>query len=469
MIQMKEVSFQYADSSEGVSAINLTVADGECVVLTGPSGGGKTTLTRLINGLAPSYYTGTLTGDIFLDGKPLSQIPQSELVRQAGSVFQDPKSQFFSSELAGEVAFACENYGLPAEEIRKRTDHAIAAFSLSGFRTQNLDTLSSGEKQKVAIASVYALRPGIYVCDEPTSNLDKKGAEQLALILKKLKAEGCTLVIAEHRLAWLHGIADRFVYIRDGKILWERSAKEMNEIPAKQRKADGLREVIESEAGSIPVSESHMNHTPSLCVNDLSFRGKQKNIFYDVNFSLYPGQITAITGHNGVGKTSLALVLSGLRKESSGQIMIGGKKLRPAERCKQVWYSSNDTGTQFFTNSVTEELLLHQERSDKRLERTRSILKQLGLYSYKDAHPASLSGGQKQRLSIACGILSDRPVLVFDEPTSGLDGGNMEIVAMVLKEAASLGKTILAITHDDELIRCCCNHIIEVNNSCAGD
>lgn len=103
MIQMKEVSFQYADSSEGVSAINLTVADGECVVLTGPSGGGKTTLTRLINGLAPSYYTGTLTGDIFLDGKPLSQIPQSELVRQAGSVFQDPKSQFFPQNWPGRL------------------------------------------------------------------------------------------------------------------------------------------------------------------------------------------------------------------------------------------------------------------------------------------------------------------------------------------------------------------------------
>lgn len=487
MIQMKEVSFQYADSSEGVSEINLTIADGECVVLTGPSGGGKTTLTRLINGLAPSYYAGTLTGHMFLDKEPLAQILQHDLARQVGSVFQDPKSQFFSSELAGEVAFACENYGLPVAEIRRRTDHAIAAFSLDGLQSQNLDALSSGEKQRVAIASVYALHPNIYVCDEPTSNLDKKGTEQLAVILKKLKSEGCTLVIAEHRLAWLQGIADRFVYIRDGKILWERSAGEMETLSAKQRRAEGLREIvpirayrnsdaahgatlpvrkgIESEAGNLPLLASRINRSPTLCVKELSFQRKNKKIFGGLNLSLHAGQITAITGHNGAGKTSLALVLSGLWKESGGQVIVHGKKLRPAKRRKQVWYSSNDTGTQFFTNSVTKALLLHLERTEERLDRARNLLKKLGLYPYKDAHPAALSGGQKQRLSIACGILSERQILIFDEPTSGLDGGNMEIIAEVLRDTANLGKCILVITHDEELINRCCDCMVTMTES----
>lgn len=464
MIRMKSVSFQYANSAEGVFEIDLTIADGECVVLTGPSGGGKTTVTRIINGLAPSYYTGLLTGDIFLDKEPLTQILQYDLARRIGSVFQDPKSQFFSSELAGEVAFACENYGFPVEEIRKRTDQAITDFSLDELRNQNLDTLSDGEKQRVAIASVYAIRPGIYVCDEPTSNLDKKGAEQLADILRKLKSEGCTLVIAEHRLAWLRGIADRFVYIRDGRIMWERNAMEMEELSDEQRRIAGIREIIGSEAVNIPFSASPVNNSPALCVKELSCRRKDKIIFSNLGFSIYAGQITAITGHNGAGKTSLALVLSGLCKESSGQVIVGGKRLRPAERRKKVWYSSNDTGTQFFTNSVTEELLLNLKYSEECLGKARNLLKKLGLYPYKDAHPASLSGGQKQRLSIACGLLSEREILIFDEPTSGLDGGNMEIIAKVLHDTSKSGKCILIITHDTELMNRCCSRVIKMED-----
>ena len=464
MIQMKSVSFQYANSAEGVFEIDLTIADGECVVLTGPSGGGKTTVARIINGLAPSYYTGLLTGNIFLNKEPLTQILQYDLARRIGSVFQDPKSQFFSSELAGEVAFACENYGLPVEEIRKRTDQAITDFSLDELRNQNLDTLSDGEKQRVAIASVYAIRPGIYVCDEPTSNLDKKGAEQLADILRKLKSEGCTLVIAEHRLAWLRGIADRFIYIRDGRIMWERNAVEMEELSDEQRRIAGIREIIGSEAVNIPFSASPVNNSPALCVKELSCRRKDKIIFSNLGFSIYAGQITAITGYNGAGKTSLALVLSGLWKESSGQVIVGGKRLRPAERRKKVWYSSNDTGTQFFTNSVTEELLLNLKHSEECLGKARNLLKKLGLYPYKDAHPASLSGGQKQRLSIACGLLSEREILIFDEPTSGLDGGNMEIIAKVLHDTAKSGKCILIITHDTELMNRCCSCVIKMED-----
>ena len=245
MIRMKDVSFRYLNSTEGVSGIDLMVNEGECVVFTGPSGGGKTTLTRLLNALAPSYYTGTLTGTISINGKSLTQMPQYTVARQIGSVFQDPKSQFFSSELAGEAAFACENYGFSAEEIRDRTDDAIVSFGLNGFRSRNLDVLSSGEKQKVAIASVYALRPDIYVCDEPTSNLDKTGAEQLAAVFKQLKAEGHTIIIAEHRLSWLHGIADRFIYVRDGRVLWERNTAEMEQLSPEERERYGLREITE--------------------------------------------------------------------------------------------------------------------------------------------------------------------------------------------------------------------------------
>lgn len=458
MISLRNVTFQYADCEEGAKNIDLTIRNGECVVLTGPSGGGKTTLTRLINGLVPAYYPGKLTGSIRLDETELTTIPSWRIGQEIGSVFQDPKSQFFSSELAGEVAFACENCGMSTEEIRRRTDEAIVALGLERLRERPLDILSSGEKQRAAIASVYALQPRIYVCDEPTANLDNEGTAQLAEILRKLKAEGNTLVIAEHRLVWLQGIADRYIYISDGAVQWEKTAAQMQTLTWEERQAYGLREITEGKR-TLPVS-MQMEQAPMLSVLNLSYRKKKKWIFSNLDFSLYRGQITALTGKNGAGKTSLAMVLTGLWKQSSGEIQIGGKRLAAGKRRKAVWYSSNDTGTQFFTNSVTEELLLHSDYAPERLERARTLLKKLGLYAYKDAHPAALSGGQKQRLSIACGILSDRGILIFDEPTSGLDGGNMGIVADVLRAEAEVGKTILVITHDQELVHRCCENAV---------
>ena len=455
MIALKNVSFQYKGCEEGVRGIDLTVHDGECVVLTGSSGGGKTTLTRLINGLAPSYYPGTKKGDLLINDTEIASLSTWRIGQEIGSVFQDPKSQFFSSELAGEVAFACENYGMVKQEIRERADEAIASFGLEELRSRSLDVLSSGEKQRVAVASVYALRPHTYVCDEPTANLDIGGVTRLADILRKLKDEGNTLIIAEHRLAWLSGIADRFVYVSEGTIQWEKTPAQMRELSDEKRKRYGLREITET-AVSLPKLSTNIREEHFFC-RDLTCRRKKTLIFENMNLSLPAGKITALTGKNGAGKTTLAMTLAGLQKQSSGEISIGGKSLSAGKRRKAVWYSSNDTGTQFFTTSVTDELLLHSDASPGRLERARALLKTLGLYAYKDAHPAALSGGQKQRLSIACGLLSGREILLFDEPTSGLDGGNMRKIAAVLTAAAAEGKTIGVITHDNELMQACCD------------
>lgn len=460
MISLEDASFSYADGTSGVSGIDLRVRPGECVVLTGPSGGGKTTLIRLVNGLAPGCYPGELSGGVSLCGRTAGSFTAWEVGRMVGSVFQDPASQFFSADLAGEVAFACENYGFASEEVRARTDASIHTFDLDPLRARPLDALSSGEKQRVAIASVYALRPGAYVCDEPTANLDEESVLQLAAVLMRLKKEGAALVVAEHRLSWLEGLADRFLYVRGGCVLWEKTPDELKGMTEDERVRWGLRALRPEQRRELasPAGAG----TPAIEACGLHVRRAGASIFKDVSLAFWHGHVTALVGRNGVGKSSLAMVLSGVRRESGGSVLIDGTRTGPRARRERVWYGANDTGAQFFTDSVAEEVLLGVPRTTEALKRARTILNRLGLYDRKDSHPATLSGGQKQRLSIACGFMSGREVLVFDEPTSGLDGENMRIVASSFRQAAADGKAVLVITHDTELVNLCCSHLVEV-------
>ena len=451
MIELTHASFQYENSDRGVQDLSLSVKSGECVVLTGLSGCGKTTVTRIINGLAPSYYPGVFSGSVRIDGKDISRLSTWEIGRLVGSVFQDPKSQFFSSELAGEVAFPCENYGLSAREIRERTDAAIEALKLSHLKDRAVDILSSGEKQRAAIASVYAMKPKVFVCDEPTANLDAAGTRQLAQTLRQLK---------EHRIDWLMGIADRFLYLRDGRIAAEYAPRDLLLLPETDVLGMGLRSPHEGKSLPVP---SVLDESPAvLKTAGLSKRIRKEVIFDDIFLAFPKGKVTAITGQNGAGKTTLAQILCGLAKQTRGHILIDGKKARAAVRRREIYYCGNDTSTQFFTASVAEELLLNTGLTEENKDRARHLLKEFGLYEYRDAHPSALSGGQKQRLAIACAIFSVRRILILDEPTSGLDGQNMRLVAERLKSEARNGRTILVITHDRELIESCCDNVVEV-------
>jgi energy-coupling factor transport system ATP-binding protein len=457
MIVLEDVSFEYADTGQGVRNINLAIEPGECVVLAGRSGNGKTTLTRLVNGLAPKHYPGTFSGRVLADGQDMNAMPLWQRGRAAGSVFQDPKSQFFSSELAGEVAFACENYGYARADIVRRTNAAISAFGLDSLRGRSIDLLSGGEKQRVAIASVYTLRPKMYVCDEPTANLDETGVRQLAETLTRLKKEGASLLIAEHRLAWLRDIADRVICIENGRMVWQRTPQQLAVMDEAGCERYGLRAFVPVPRPSLPPPAGE--GIPAISAHRLSCKRRKTVIWQDVDFSAWAGQVIAVVGENGIGKTTLAKVLSGLMRRSAGQVRLGGKPLSPASRRKRVWYSDNDTGAQFFTDSVSEELLLCSDRTEETMEKARALLKTLELYAFRDVHPATLSGGQKQRLSIACGLLSGREILIFDEPTSGLDGRSLRIVSGIFRQAAESGKCVLIITHDHELIRACCTHL----------
>ncbi len=463
MIDLKNVSFQYSDSNHGVTNINLMVKAGECVVLTGKSGCGKTTVTRLINGLAPKYYKGTKTGSIRIAGKDIEIMPSYDIGRIVGSIFQDPQRQFFSSELEGEIAFGCENYGFSKFEIQKRTMAAIHKMRLESIGKISLDFLSSGEKQRAAVASVYAMQPRIFVFDEPTANLDKDGIIQMKNILVELKKAGYTLLIAEHRLSWTEELADRYLYMKDGQIQHEYSSLEFSTINDFERISKGLRRITD-----IPFTKQIAQpQTDNIAIQGerIALKKNKKQILKNVDIFANEKSITAITGSNGTGKTSLALILSGLEKSTEGNVYLHGKKVGCRKLRKHIYYCSNDTGTQFFTESVSKELLLGAKYDAENLENVKNLLKNMHLYEYKDSHPASLSGGQKQRLAVCCALLSDKNILILDEPTSGLDAENMFLIAKILKKAAEKEKTVLVITHDEEFMNACCEYRINMDKT----
>ena len=241
-IEMKQVSFQYENGQkESIKDVNLTIHKGECVLLCGKSGCGKTTITKLINGLIPYCETGEKTGEVLVLGKPVEEQPLYELSKVVSSVFQNPKSQFFNVEPESELAFALENENMPGEQITQRIAQVVQELGIESLMHKNLFQMSGGEKQMIAIGSAYAADPEIIVLDEPSANLDIETIHVLTGILEKIKAAGKTIVIAEHRLSYLEPILDTVYYLEEGRILDRFSKEAFFQIDAVRRKDMGLR------------------------------------------------------------------------------------------------------------------------------------------------------------------------------------------------------------------------------------
>ncbi|MBQ3638010.1 MAG: ABC transporter ATP-binding protein, partial [Clostridia bacterium] len=231
MIELKKVSFRYGSDAEdgraqneaSLSDVSLTVRDGEFILLTGPSGCGKTTVLRLINGLIPQFYPGEVTGEIRIDGESTSGRELYDLAPIVGTVFQNPRTQFYNVDTTGELAFGCENRGMPEEEICSRIDETVSRFRIESLMDRSIFRLSDGEKQKIACASVDVSGPGIILLDEPSANLDHHATLALRESILRWRAEGKTIVAAEHRIAYLWDLIDRAVILRDGRIAKELS------------------------------------------------------------------------------------------------------------------------------------------------------------------------------------------------------------------------------------------------------
>lgn len=473
MIEWKDISFSYTGNrtgqeepagdsrkeSGGLQDIHFSVKKGECVLFCGRSGCGKTTMLRLINGLIPSFFPGDGKGAAYLDGQDISELPMYRLAERVGSVFQNPRTQFFNVDTDSEIAFGIENAALPVEELRRRVDQTSAKLHVENLRGRSIFALSGGEKQKIAFASVYAMNPDIYVLDEPSSNLDEGAIGELREHLRLVKEQGKTILIAEHRLYYLMDLADRVVYLENGRIRGVYTPKELMAFSGEKRKNMGLRafefKKILPEKEKDAAKEGRIS---VLELKDVTLRYGKRRVLEHISLSAARGEIIAVVAPNGTGKTTFARALCGLHKDCDGQFLWEGKTLDRRARRKKSYLVMQDVGYELFAESVEKECIFGIRNPDRRLaERT---LVSLGLYEVKKEHPNTLSGGQKQRLAVAVSMVCGKDILVFDEPTSGLDYDSMIQVASLMRQLAEQGGIVFVVTHDYEFIHSACTRVI---------
>lgn len=454
MIQLENVNFTYNNSDKGaLKDVSITIGSGECVLLCGESGCGKTTITRMLNGLIPHFYEGEMQGKVTVCGMDVQKEEIYNISQKVGSVFQNPRSQFFCMDTTSEIAFGCENLGLPEKEIRERMNVVTDQLEMDLFLDRDIFQLSGGEKQRVACASVSAMMPEVFVLDEPTSNLDIKSIEKLKQVLSFWKDQGKTIVIAEHRLNWLQEVCDRVIYLKDGKVEWDFSMNEFMQFSPAQRKELGLR-AMENVAEKFEKEEISIKKGIE-CI-DYQFSYDQELVFDIDTFTIPQNEIVAITGLNGAGKTTFVRCLCGLEKKFKGTTVLEGKKYKNKEMLKQCYMVMQDVNHQLFCETVEDEISLGAE--DRPEEDKNDAMEQLGVSAFRQRHPMSLSGGQKQRVAIVSAILAEKEILIFDEPTSGLDYRHMIQTAECFKQLKSMGKSVLIISHDWELINKCCTY-----------
>ena len=496
--EIKNIVFNYATQSDtaALNDVSLSVRKGECLLLTGISGCGKTSIVRTINGLIPNYYEGALTGTVEIWGEPAAGKPIYDISKKVSTVFQNPKSQFFNLDTTSEILFFLENTGTPFEKMHERLRFVSQFLHIEHLLDRNIFNLSGGEKQMVAIASALASDTDIIVFDEPTSNLDIGYIEKITEALHLLKKAGKTLIISEHRLHFLRELVDRVLLIKDGKIEREFNQKEFTALSEQSRKELLLRPITMDSrvfekpdaSGSASMQAFGFNHTPEpaksesgtdfahktaadtqtvqLTIERLTYRfPKDRSDFLSVqNVTMDFGKVIALTGKNGQGKSTFAQCLTGLLKTKKDSVFLNGKKLKAKKRLELSYMVLQDVGYQLFTESVEDEIALGKNKkisAEQKAQRAdtaggtptaEAVLKAMHLTELKDKHPLSLSGGQKQRVSIGAAVSSGARIIIMDEPTSGMDYFHMKETAALINACRAADRLILIISHDFEFL-----------------
>lgn len=451
MIQIKNFKFQYTSSNKVNCQIDeLKIKNGECIVLCGKSGSGKSTLIRLLNGLIPNFYQGKLEGEFDVFGLT-HQNSLEEFAYKVSSVFQNPSTQFFHRRVLDELVFACENQSIHSNEIQKRLDNVVQLLQIETLLQKDLVYCSGGEQQKIAIATALMQEPKGIVLDEPTANLDEYGISMVKQCIQNLKNANITVIVAEHRLAYLNEVADRYCYFEDGKLTKILDIEEILKIDDYTRIKLGLRKL---QSDKVELKETSLKQGLKLENIILEYKdlylGKIKEYLFNFN------EVSGLIGKNGSGKTTLAKMIAGLKK-LNGNMYLNGNLL-DKNRIYKTSFVLQDVRLQLFSNEVEKEI----EFGTKNIEKKKYIIEKLNLQHLLNRHPMTLSCGEMQRVVIANALLSDKEIFIFDEPTSGLDYKNMLQVSQLIKSLKSEKHIIIVISHDYEFLNLCCDRVGEI-------
>ena len=495
MIKIKDFTFHYNDVEKpALKNINLEIEDGEFVLVTGPSAGGKSSLCRCINGLIPHFYGGKVTGGVEVQGLNTAEHYPRELATRVGMIFQDPENQLVTQDVEREIAFGLENLAFPRDLIARRIEESLDTLGIAALRYRPIHELSGGEKQKVAIASVLALHPEILMLDEPTSELDPKSAEEVLSIVQRLNDElGITVIMVEHRLDRVIQHADRLIVLDGGRIIADGKTRDilhnnyqeicqagvgvppviklahqlegmgitLTETPLTVKEGRMmLQEVFKKTSGELPEDDKKSAAKSVIEVEKLwHVYPDGPTALRNVSLKINEGDFVAIMGRNASGKTTLVKHFNGLLPPTKGLVSVDGidtRKTTVAELAKKVGFVFQNPNDHLFADTVEEEISFTLKNlgleSGEIRSRTDEVLARFQLDKYRRQYPRALSGGEKQRVALASVLAIQPGILILDEPTRGMEYRLKAELMDFLREYAGQGNTVILVTHDVETV-----------------
>lgn len=497
-IVLDGVGFAFPGLPPLLHDVSLTVGEGEVVALVGPTGCGKSTLLHICAGVIPHFITGELTGDVHIFGTNTRETSLARIAADIGTVTQDPENQLFNLIVADEIAWGMENRGFERSEIRRGLDGALEFFRIPHLRDRITYDLSGGEKQRVVLSANYAPAPKLFLLDDPTSQLDPIGAQQVLIGIQALAESGHTILVVESKLEEIWSLVDRVVLLNDGTIQLDAARDQLNRhldtfieanVPLPQLVELGAR--LRARGDSVPVLPPDPDGAASLLkdmrvrpvaagprassaretrvrVQSISYTyppPRRTQALIGIDLEVPAGSVLGVVGQNGSGKTTLARCLSGHLRPNSGSVRVDGKdvqRMSVRERAATVGYVFQNPDHQIFKDPVVEDVVFGPMNlgatRGKAMESAERVLRALDLWEVRSLHPFRLSKGGRQRLAIASIAVMQPPVLIIDEPTTGQDlQESHAIMSLLVELAREVGQTVIVITHAMHLVAAHCD------------
>ena len=498
-ITLDGVGFAFPGLPPLLHDVNLKVGEGEVVALVGPTGCGKSTLLHICAGVIPHFITGELTGEVHIFGTNTKETSLARIAADIGTVTQDPENQLFNLIVADEVAWGMENRGFERAEIRRGLDGALEFFRIPHLRDRITYDLSGGEKQRVVLSANYAPAPKLFILDDPTSQLDPIGAQQVLTGIQALAETGHTILVVESKLEEIWSLVDRVLLLNHGTIELDAPRAELPRhldafveanvplpqlvelgarlrergfsVPALPPDPDGAAALLDGvRVKAMPAHEPAVPslRPPRVVVDSISYTyppPRRTEALREVRFEVPGGSVLGVVGQNGSGKTTLARCLSGHLKPSSGSMRIDGKdvlRMSVRNRAATVGYVFQNPDHQIFKDPVVEDVVYGPMNLGatrlKATETAERVLRALDLWDVRDVHPFRLSKGGRQRLAIAAIAVMQPPVMIIDEPTTGQDlQESHAIMSLLVDLAREVGQTVIVITHAMHLVAAHCD------------